>query len=123
VSKQSFGESNPQSKTGVLTEIVRNLQLTWHLLTDRRVGLPLKLIIPGLMLGYMIFPADLLPDFIPVLGQVDDLALLALAIKLFIDLSPKEIVREYRGEASDASAPAGPNSNGEIVDADYRVVK
>jgi uncharacterized membrane protein YkvA (DUF1232 family) len=123
VSKQSFGGTNPQSKTGVLTEIVRNLQLTWHLLTDRRVSLLLKLIIPGLMLGYMIFPADLLPDFIPLLGQVDDLAVLALGIKIFIEMCPKEIVREYRGEAGNASAPAEPNGNGEIVDADYRVVK
>jgi uncharacterized membrane protein YkvA (DUF1232 family) len=121
VSQQSSNGS--QSRTGVLTEIVRNLQLAWHLLTDRRVSLLLKLIIPGLMLGYFIFPADLLPDFIPLLGQVDDLAVLALAIKLFIQLSPKDIVREYRGETSNTSAPAGPNGNGEIVEADYRVVR
>ena len=75
------------------------------------------------MLGYLIFPVDLLPDFIPVLGQLDDLAILALGIKLFIELCPKDIVREYRGEASSTSSPAEPNGNGDTIDADYRVVK
>ena len=64
----------------------------------------LKLIIPGLMLGYLIFPVDLLPDFIPVLGQLDDLAILALGIKIFIEVCPKDIVREYRGEWASASS-------------------
>ena len=90
---------------------------------DRRVGLLLKLIIPGLMLGYLIFPVDLLPDFIPVLGQLDDLAILALGIKLFIELSPKDIVREYRGDANSTSSPIEPNGNEDAIDADYRVVK
>jgi len=114
---------NTQSKAGVLTEILRNAQLAWHLLIDRRVGLLLKLIIPGLMLGYLIFPVDLLPDFIPVLGQLDDLAILALGIKIFIELSPKDIVREYRGEASSSASPAESDGDGDTIDADYRVVK
>ena len=107
----------------MLTEIGRNAQLAWHLLTDGRVSLLTKLIVPGLMLGYLIFPADLLPDFIPVLGQLDDLAILALGIKLFIEFSPKDIVREYRGEATGASSPTEPSGNGDTIDADYRVVK
>ena len=121
MTKQSSGGSNSQSKAGVLTEIGRNAQLVWHLLTDRRVSLLTKLVIPGLMLGYLIFPADLLPDFIPLLGQVDDLAILALGIKLFIEICPKDVVRDYRGGTTTSQAePAG---SGETVDAEYRVVK
>jgi uncharacterized membrane protein YkvA (DUF1232 family) len=123
MARRSSNGTTTQPKAGVLTEIMRNAQLAWHLLTDRRVGLLLKLIIPGLMLGYLIFPVDLLPDFIPVLGQLDDLAILALGIKIFIELSPKDIVREYRGEASSAPSPAEPNGNTDTIDADYRVVK
>ena len=85
----------------MLTEIVRNAQLAWHLLTDRRVSLLPKLIIPGLMLGYLIFPVDLLPDFIPVLGQLDDLAILALGIKLFIELQSQG----HRARVSGRSQP------------------
>jgi uncharacterized membrane protein YkvA (DUF1232 family) len=117
----SNGAATPP-KVGVLTEIIRNAQLAWHLLLDRRVSLLLKLIVPGLMLGYLILPVDLLPDFIPVLGQLDDLAILALGIKIFIELSPKDVVREYRGEWAGAPS-AEPTDNGETVDAEYRVVK
>ena len=123
MSRRSSTGTAALPKAGVLTEILRNAQLAWHLLLDRRVGLLLKLIIPGLMLGYLIFPVDLLPDFIPVLGQLDDLAILALGIKLFIELSPKDIVREYRGNASSTSSPVEPNGNKDTIDADYRVVK
>jgi len=125
MARRSSTGTAAQPKAGVLTEILRNAQLAWHLLIDRRVGLLLKLIIPGLMLGYLIFPVDLLPDFIPVLGQLDDLAILALGIKIFIELSPKDIVREYRGEWAD-TPPVGPaesTDNGETLDAEYRVVK
>jgi uncharacterized membrane protein YkvA (DUF1232 family) len=123
MTRRSSNGTTTQPKAGVLTEIMRNAQLAWHLLIDRRVGLLLKLIIPGLLLGYMIFPVDLLPDFIPVLGQLDDLAVLALGIKLFIELSPKDIVREYRGDANSTSSPIEPNGNEDAIDADYRVVK
>ena len=123
MARRSSNGTAAQPKAGVLTEILRNAQLAWHLLLDRRVGLLLKLIIPGLLLGYMIFPVDLLPDFIPVLGQLDDLAILALGIKLFIELSPKDIVREYRGDANSTSSPIEPNGNEDAIDADYRVVK
>lgn len=123
MARRSSNGTTTQPKAGVLTEIMRNAQLAWHLLIDRRVGLLLKLIIPGLMLGYLIFPVDLLPDFIPVLGQLDDLAILALGIKLFIELSPKDIVREYRGDANSTSSPIEPNGNEDAIDADYRVVK
>jgi uncharacterized membrane protein YkvA (DUF1232 family) len=123
MARRSSNGTTTQPKAGVLTEIMRNAQLAWHLLVDRRVGLLLKLIIPGLLLGYMIFPVDLLPDFIPVLGQLDDLAVIALGIKLFIELSPKDIVREYRGDANSTSSPIEPNGNEDAIDADYRVVK
>lgn len=122
MARQSSGGTAPQPKSGVFTEILRNAQLAWHLLTDRRVSLPLKLIVPGMMLGYLLWPVDLLPDVIPVIGQVDDLAILALAIKIFIELSPKDIVREYRDGATGA-APSEQADDGDVLDAEYRVVK
>ena len=123
MARRSSDGTATQPKAGVLTEILRNAQLAWHLLLDRRVGLLLKLIIPGLWLGYLILPVDLLPDFIPVLGQLDDLAILALGIKIFIEMCPKDIVSEYRGDTSSTSSPIEPNGNEDAIDADYRVVK
>jgi uncharacterized membrane protein YkvA (DUF1232 family) len=121
VAKQFSHGTTTQSKTGVLGEIGRNAQLVWNLLTDRRVSLLTKLVIPGMMVGYLVWPVDLMPDVIPLVGQLDDLAILALGIKLFIELCPKDLVREYRGET--AASPVEPSHNGDTVDAEYRVVK
>ena len=42
----------------------------------------------GLMLLYLVSPIDLLPDFIPVLGLVDDLVLIPLAVRFVLDRLP-----------------------------------
>jgi len=122
MARRSSSGTPTQPKAGVLTEIGRNAQLVWRLLTDHRVSLLTKLVIPGLMAGYLLWPIDLMPDVVPLLGQLDDLALLALGIKLFIELCPKEIVREYRGEAAGASA-TGQVDESDTVDVEYRVVQ
>jgi uncharacterized membrane protein YkvA (DUF1232 family) len=48
---------------------------------------------------YALSPIDLIPDFIPILGQLDDLILLPLFIYLTIRLIPKEIWNSYEEEA------------------------
>ena len=112
-----------QSKTSLVTELLRNGQLAWRLLADRRVSLALKLLIPGLTVAYFLWPADLLPDVLVGLGQLDDLAVFALAVKLFISMAPKDIVRQHRAQMAGgpAAKPADPD-NAETVDAEYRVV-
>lgn len=113
-----------QSNVGLLTEIIRNGQLVWRLLTDRRVSLPIKLIIPGLLAAYFISPVDLLPDVVPLVGQVDDLAILVLSIKLFVELCPKDVVRELRDSLAGKSSLYRTESDGrDAVDAEYRVIE
>lgn len=114
---------SPKSRVGLLSEIVRSLKLVWQLLRDPRVPLLNKLIIPGLILAYFLWPADLAPDVFPVLGQVDDLVLLALALKLFVDLCPAEVVRQYRegGAGNNARKSAKPSE--EVIEAEYRIVE
>lgn len=114
---------SPKSRVGLLGEILRSLKLVWRLLRDPRVPLLNKLVIPGLILAYFLWPADLMPDIFPLLGQVDDLVLLALALKLFVDLCPAEIVRQYRegGPGGDARKAARPSD--EVIEAEYRIVE
>ena len=50
-------------------------------------------------LGYLLSPIDLIPDFIPVLGYLDDLILVPLLILLSIQLIPKDILEECREKA------------------------
>jgi uncharacterized membrane protein YkvA (DUF1232 family) len=54
--------------------------------------------------GYALSPIDLIPDFIPVLGVLDDLIIVPLGIWLVIALIPEDVMREYRAVASAAAA-------------------
>lgn len=58
-----------------------------------------KLVI-GLVVAYALSPIDLIPDFIPVLGYLDDLLLLPLGIWLAIRLLPAEVLAQARTRAA-----------------------
>jgi len=69
-------------------------------LTARAVG--------WLIAAYALSPIDLIPDFIPVLGLVDDALLIPLGIWLFERMLPAGRMEEYRAEAMEAqSGPQG----------------
>ncbi len=53
----------------------------------------------GCVVAYALSPIDLIPDFIPVLGYVDDLILVPLGIALTIRMIPPEVLAEYRANA------------------------
>jgi uncharacterized membrane protein YkvA (DUF1232 family) len=52
--------------------------------------------------AYAFSPIDLIPDFIPVLGYLDDLILVPLGIWLVVSLIPKQAMAGYRAQASEA---------------------
>jgi uncharacterized membrane protein YkvA (DUF1232 family) len=86
----------PENKDSVswLRDLIRQARLAWRLFLDPRVPWALKLIPPTAFL-YLLSPIDILPDFSPGLGQLDDIAVILLGIKLFIELAPADIVREH----------------------------
>jgi len=103
---------------GFLGEIVKQIRLVWRLLTDPGVPTWVKFI-PPLALFYILSPIDLVPDPVLGLGQIDDLAVILIGLKLFIALSPSGIVQRYRDELA-GNRP--PEPEGEVVDASYRVI-
>ncbi|SHH81542.1 YkvA family protein [Bradyrhizobium erythrophlei] len=52
--------------------------------------------------GYALSPVDLIPDFIPVLGYIDDLIIVPLGIAVVVSLIPNEVMAEYRTKADEA---------------------
>ena len=53
----------------------------------------------GLVLAHTFSPIDLIPDFIPVLGYLDDLIVTPLGIALALKMIPAEVMTEARGQA------------------------
>lgn len=52
-----------------------------------------------LVVGYALSPIDLIPDFIPVIGYLDDLIIVPAGIALLIKMIPKEVLEECREKA------------------------
>jgi uncharacterized membrane protein YkvA (DUF1232 family) len=65
---------------------------------DPRVPWYIKILII-LFLGYILSPIDFIPDFIPVLGYLDDFILVTVGIPLLHRMIPKEILKEHEEEA------------------------
>ncbi len=71
-------------------------RLVWALLRDTRVPPQPKLILAAIV-GYLILPFDVIPDFLPILGQLDDLAVVLLGLEMFIRSVPRDLVDEHLG--------------------------
>jgi uncharacterized membrane protein YkvA (DUF1232 family) len=77
-------------------EIILNIKLMWLLLSDRRVHFLLKLI-PISALIYLISPIDLISGVVlPVIGALDDAAVLWIGTSLFLNLCPEQVVHEHQ---------------------------
>ena len=60
--------------------------------------------------AYALSPIDLIPDFVPVLGYLDDLIILPLCIVVTVRLIPSEVMEDLRGEADRKLSSGGPGS-------------
>ena len=67
-------------------------------LKDRNTPIFAK-VIAGITVAYALSPIDLIPDFIPVLGYLDDILLLPFLVAVTIKLIPREILEEKRKQA------------------------
>lgn len=78
-----------------LFRLISSIRLIWKLLTDSRVPFWIRIALP-LALIYVISPIDILPDFIPVMGRVDDIIAIVAGIMILLKLAPKKVVKQYK---------------------------
>jgi uncharacterized membrane protein YkvA (DUF1232 family) len=71
----------------------------WFCRSDPRTPLAAKLAV-GLVVAYALSPIDLIPDFIPVLGLLDELVILPLGIALALKLIPGDVWADARARAA-----------------------
>ncbi|MGE5141650.1 MAG: YkvA family protein, partial [Rudaea sp.] len=109
--------TNSGTSPGTLAQLVRTAQLVWRLLLDPRVPILYKLIVP-LVVIYVLSPLDLIPDLIPIAGQLDDVGVIFFGLRFFIQVCPPDVVMEHRR----ALAGGSNTPREEYVDGTYRVV-
>ncbi len=76
-------------------------KLLFRLLGDRRVPLGRRLSMAAIA-AYVASPVDLIPDYIPVVGGLDDVLLLAFAVDYLLSASPEEVITEHWDGSEDA---------------------
>ena len=100
---------------GMLRNFVARLKLITRLIGDRRISFLLKLIPVG-ALAYLISPVDLAPGVVlPVIGVLDDAAILWIGSTLFVELCPPKVVQEHMNDIASNMDDA---SSDDVVDAE-----
>jgi uncharacterized membrane protein YkvA (DUF1232 family) len=93
-----------QTVMNYVAELPRFLRLLWGLITDMRVATVDKLLVAG-AIAYIITPIDWIPDFVPFLGEVDDVYLLILALqRLMQNAGPTVLLSHWTGDPADLRA-------------------
>ena len=113
--------TNPKRQIGIWVDVLDSVRLSWRLFRDKRVPLLVKGI-PVASLAYLAWPIDLLADPILGLGQLDDLAVLMLGIKLFVSLCPRGLVNEHLRALHGGRSDPNPEAH-ETIDGAYRVLE
>lgn len=110
------------TRPALLRSLLERVRLAVRLLREPAVPVGVKAL-TALPLLYVVSPIDLLPDVIPVIGQLDDLGVVLVAIELFLGLCPPAAVDHHRAgiQAGTAYAPMRPPvGKGEVIDAEWR---
>ncbi len=112
----------PSQNGGLIQDFIRHIKLIWLLIADKRINLFLKLL-PVASLVYLVSPIDLLSGMaLPVIGALDDAAIIWIGTSLFISLCPEDIVNQHTLSLQKTISGTwkNPHSDDEIVDAEAR---
>lgn len=86
----------------------RELTVYRLILKDPRTPMPAKVLL-GLAVGYLLLPFDLLPDFLPAIGHLDDMLLVPVLVVLALRLIPREVIAGCRNQAGSMPNPGKPS--------------
>lgn len=79
---------------GTIRELPNYLRLFYGLFRDPRVARIDKILV-GAAIAYVLLPTDLIPDFVPFLGQVDDVFLLVTSLQRLLSHAGRRVVAEH----------------------------
>ncbi len=119
-------DSNISAKAkepGFWREMWQQLRLVFLLLRDPDVPFYLKCL-PFLAVVYLFVPVDLVPDFLVGLGQLDDVTILLVGAKIFVELSPQHVVAKHMAQLrqSDGYVTDAEMEEAIVIDGDFEPV-
>ncbi len=101
-------------------------RLVARLLMDRRVPLRLKLVLP-LAIVYILSPINMITNLFGLVGRIDDVLVLVLALAVFLGAAPREVVQEHLRAGRTGSGSGGQDDGRskdgrDVIDTSYRMV-
>jgi uncharacterized membrane protein YkvA (DUF1232 family) len=106
-------------RLGLVRSVWSDVRLAARLAREPRVPWLTK-VVPALAVLYTLSPIDVAPDFLPVLGQLDDIGVLILALKLFLRLCPAPCAAFHQEELLRGRPYSPASGNPDVIDAQFR---
>jgi len=113
------GASSWLARSRAFRTLLSDAQLAVRLLREPAVPAWVKAV-PFAALAYVLSPFDLLPDVLPVIGQLDDLGVMILGLKVFLGLCPSGAVAFHRTEIAHRRPFTPMSEAADIIEADFR---
>lgn len=117
--------STNRNDPGFWRDAWQQARLVFYLLTDAEVPFYLKLL-PFLSFLYFLSPIDLIPAAImPVVGSLDDITILLVGAKVFVELAPQHVVIRHLNHirAQDGYSPIAEDSQENMPDDDQDIIE
>jgi uncharacterized membrane protein YkvA (DUF1232 family) len=106
-------------RPSVLSGLFSELRLAWRLMKEPRVPAFVKAL-PVLALGYVLSPLDFIPDVMPFLGQIDDIGIMVLSLKIFLKLCPAAVQLHHAAAITSGRRYAPMSPADVVIDASFR---
>jgi uncharacterized membrane protein YkvA (DUF1232 family) len=106
---------------GLVRTLVSEVRLALRLLREPRVPRLIKGL-PLLALVYLVSPIDVVPDIVLLLGQLDDVGFLVLALQAFRRLCPSAVVEFHRSAVAEGRRYSAMSTADEVIDVEWKRV-
>jgi len=107
------------ARPALLRTLLSHIRLALRLIREPRVPILTKAL-PLLAVFYVAFPLDFVPDVLPVIGQLDDLAILLTALEIFLRWCPVDAVAYHRAAIEQRRRYSAMPPAGVVIDAEWR---
>ena len=107
------------ARPGLLRTLLSDIRLAVRLVREPVVPLYFKAL-PLAAVLYVISPLDVLPDVIPIIGQLDDLGIVIIALEIFLRLCPAAAATFHREAISQRRKFSPMSPTDRVIDAEFR---